>query len=67
MMTDLITVVFSLAILGFAARVFYWLYIELPGDMARERHRDPAAWIIIAFIGSPFLAIFLLWFFGDAT
>lgn len=61
----------SLVFSGFviAATVLcFWLIWEvaivIPYDMAQERNRDGTAWVIISLIGSPFLAIFLLWWLG---
>ena len=44
----------------------FWLYISLPAGMARERNRDPVAWVIISLVCSPLFAIFFLWALGDA-
>lgn len=42
-----------------------WLVFLLPARMARDRGRDPVAWVLVALLGTPFLAIFLLWVLGD--
>ncbi|MCK0103338.1 hypothetical protein [Pseudohalocynthiibacter sp. F2068] len=59
------------AVIAFFAMIFavwlmYQLFIAIPADMARARGREPFAWVLIAFLGSPFLSIFLLWFLGQA-
>ena len=65
-MEGLIGFVVGIAGLSIAVWVAYSLYISIPADMARERRRDPTAWVLVAIFGSPFLAIFLLWALGDA-
>lgn len=54
-------------VLVIASFVFaYWLWIKLPADMARARHRDPVGWVLVSIFASPFLAIFVLLLVGDA-
>ena len=57
---------FFIVYLGIVIWIAYWLYITVPAGMARKRRRDPTAWVLIAILGSPFLAIFLLLVLGDA-
>jgi hypothetical protein len=65
-MLELILIfVLTAAGLFLALYLLVWFYIWLPSDMARERNREPFAWILISILGSPFLAIFLLWLLGD--
>ena len=45
----------------------FWLVIIVPRDMARERGREEVAWIVVSLVGSPFLAIFLLWVLGPVA
>ncbi len=54
------------ALLLFAVVMYVWwqLCISLPYQMAQDRNRDGVAWVLISLIGSPFLAIFLLWLLG---
>ncbi len=52
--------------LGIATYLTIWLLILLPADMARARNRSPLARMRVSLFGSPFPAIFLLWFFEDA-
>lgn len=57
-------------LLGFAVAAFaiwfcIWLFIQVPYRMAESRHRDGYVWIAISLLGSPFLAIILLWIAGD--
>ncbi|MEN8935871.1 hypothetical protein [Planktotalea arctica] len=59
-----------LLILGGAWALFcLWLLlvVTVPSDMAKERNRDPFAWVLISLLGTPFLAIFLLWLLGDIS
>jgi hypothetical protein len=58
--------VLALVAILFGFWLLYQLYIAIPADMASARGRDPFAWVLIAFLGSPFLSIFLLWFLGRA-
>jgi len=60
------------AILGLAFAVgglifLVWLVIIVPRDMARARGREEVAWIVVSLVGSPFLAIFLLWVLGPVA
>jgi hypothetical protein len=51
----------------FALYIVIWFYIILPMEMADERGRSKAIWVLISILMSPFLAIFLLWLLGNAT
>jgi len=43
-----------------------WLfYVHVPVTMARNRGRDAVAWVLVAILGSPILAILLLAILGD--
>jgi hypothetical protein len=50
----------------FALYIVVWFYIILPMEMADERGRSKAIWVLISILMSPFLAIFLLWLLGNA-
>lgn len=65
MLSDGIGVIVAIPIALVAIYLMIWLLFLLPADMARERHRDPAAWVLVSLLGSPFLAIFLLWLLDD--
>lgn len=66
-MENLIQLVLIVAVFGLMIWLTIWLVFLLPAEMAKERRRDPVAWVLISLLGSPFLAIFLLWFLGEAT
>jgi hypothetical protein len=54
---------FGVALLWFTL----WLYILVPARMARSRGRSAVVWVLLSLIFSPVLAIFFLWFLGDAA
>ena len=64
-MSELIAILVGLGVLGFTAWFLFWLMIQVPRDMARERKRDPVAWVLLSLLGSPFLAILLLLWLGE--
>lgn len=66
-METLILYVLGIAAFGLMMWFIVWLAFLLPAEMARERSRDPVAWVLVSLLGSPFLAIFLLWFLGEAS
>lgn len=49
-----------------ATAFFVWLWIIVPAKMAKQRHREPAIWIILSVIASPLVAIVALLAVGDA-
>lgn len=65
-METLIALVFGVAIFCLIMWFIVWLVFLLPAEMARERRRDPIAWVLVSLLGSPFLAIFLLWLLDEA-
>ena len=50
----------------FLALWLIWSLFVIIADMARERGRDPAGWVLLGLFWSPFGSMFLLWFVGDA-
>lgn len=65
-MEDLLLVVLLIAVFGMMTWFTIWLAFLLPSKMAKARNRDPVAWVLVSLLGSAFLAIFLLWFLGEA-
>ncbi len=55
---------FLFAIIGLAFVI--WLWIIVPMNMAQNRNRSALIWVLIAIVGSPLLAILLLYALGDA-
>ncbi len=43
-----------------------WLWIIVPMNMAQARNRSGLIWVLISIVGSPLLAILLLYALGDA-
>ena len=60
----LIEAILALALAAGANLILFCLVISVPRDMARSRGREEIAWIVVSLVGSPFLAIFLLWVMG---
>lgn len=65
------TQVFGFAILGLLVAtvtlaIVFALYV-LVAKMAERRNRSAVAWLIVAFLGSPLLAIILLLCLGEAN
>lgn len=56
---------FGLTLAALAIWFFIWLCIQVPYRMAENRNRDGFVWVAISVLGSPFLAIILLWIAGD--
>lgn len=65
-MPDVFSFILGAVAIFLALYLLVWLYIWLPSDMAKERNREPFAWVLISIVGSPFLAIILLWLLGEA-
>lgn len=65
-MIDLLFAVAGLATAILVIWSLFWVVVEVPRDMAKERNRDPVAWVLVSIFGSPVLAIFLLWLLGEA-
>ena len=65
-MYELVSLVMSAAAVILITLLAFWLYIGLPWDMAKARKRQPLLWVLISIVGSPFLAIILLWWLGEA-
>ncbi len=42
-----------------------WLWIIVPANMAANGKRSSLIWVLISFVGSPLLAILLLYALGD--
>ncbi|WP_085306966.1 hypothetical protein [Planktotalea arctica] len=66
-MADLLLLVLGGAWALFCLWLLFLLVVTVPSDMAKERNRDPFAWVLISLPGTPFLAIFLLWLLGDIS
>lgn len=49
-----------------AAILIVWLYFYLPAMMAIDRNRSATIWVLISLVGSPLLAVLLLFALGDA-
>ena len=49
-----------------AVVIAIWLWIFVPAQMAKRRHREVGIWVLISLAGSPLLAILLLIALGDA-
>jgi|GEM_PF-1620743 len=56
--------VFVIAILGLW--FVLWLCVVVPYETAIKRDRDGVFWVLVSIIGSPILAILLLWYLGTA-
>lgn len=65
-MGDLSLMIFTLLWALFVLYVLLWLYILLPAEMARNRGRSQAVWVLFSILVTPFLAILLLWALGEA-
>jgi hypothetical protein len=65
-METVLLVLLGFAFWGLMMWFIIWLVFLLPAEMARDRSRDPVSWVLVSLLGSPFLAIFLLWLLGDA-
>jgi len=61
-LSDITSVILALGALAFAI----WLFFVLPYQMAVRRNRNGWLWILISLVGSPLLAILLLFALGDA-
>lgn len=48
-----------------AIACYYYLYIRLPYEMAKKRHRDTTAWILIFIFITPLWGAILLYILGD--
>ena len=44
-----------------------WLWVFVPAKMAKNRNRGAVVWVLISFVGSPLLAILLLYALGEAS
>lgn len=64
-MSELIASLIGLGVFGLSAWFLFWLFIQVPCDMAKERKRDPLAWVLVSLLGSPFLAILILLWVGE--
>lgn len=59
----------SFVLLIFALVALYltlWVVILLPARMAEARGRSAFGWVLVSIFFSPFLAVILLFFIGDA-
>lgn len=61
MVPALLLFVWLVAALAFT----YWLFVLVPAEMAACRNRNVVGWVLISFLGSPPLAIVLLWMLGE--
>lgn len=59
-MDGLFFIIFALIFAG-------WLYIYVPATMASNRNRSAIIWVLISLVGSPLLAVLLLFALGDAA
>ncbi|MFO7853958.1 MAG: hypothetical protein R6V44_01810 [Paracoccaceae bacterium] len=56
----------EIALVALLALALLWLlYVDIPATMARNRGRDAVAWVLVAILGTPILAILLLAILGD--
>jgi len=44
-----------------------WIVFVVPASMAKRRNRSAVLWILVSLVGSPLLAILLLFIFGPKT
>ncbi|WP_170469038.1 hypothetical protein [Ruegeria arenilitoris] len=58
--------IFILVLYVLAMVALLWLYFVVPWNMAKNRNRNPWIWVGISIVGSPLLAILLLYALGDA-
>jgi len=65
-MEDPFLTVITILWAAFVLYVVLWLYILLPAGMAKNRGRSQTVWVLLSVLVTPFLAILLLWAFGDA-
>ncbi|WP_298975039.1 hypothetical protein [uncultured Roseobacter sp.] len=49
-----------------ALAIAIWLYFVVPAQMAQARNRSRLIWVLISLVGSPLLAILLLYALGEA-
>ena len=49
-----------------ALALVYYVYIGITLKMAKNRHRDPLAWILLSLLVSPLLTWLILLAVGDA-
>ena len=49
-----------------ALALVYYVYIGITLKMAKNRHRDPLAWILLSLLVSPLLTWIILLVVGDA-
>ncbi|WP_281973139.1 hypothetical protein [Ruegeria faecimaris] len=61
-METIVAIVASALALAFVI----WLWIIVPMNMAQNRNRSGLIWVLISIVGSPLLAILLLYALGDA-
>ncbi len=54
-----------LAVVAVVALLFF-IYIDIPRRMARNRHRDPLGWVLLSIFVSPLLTWIILLIVGDA-
>lgn len=59
---ELLPLLFAVTIVAFVI----WIYVVLPYEMAEYRGRSGMLWVLIGLVGSPVLAILLLFALGDA-
>lgn len=45
--------------------LFWFFWIRLPAQMARNRGRDPLGWVLLAWMLSPLAVIVILLIVGD--
>lgn len=62
---EVFQIVLLVPIIAFFYCFFYCFYIRLPYDMAKKRHRDTAAWILIFIFITPLWGAILLYILGD--
>ncbi len=61
-MQSIVTIIGSIVVLIF----LLWLYFVVPWQMTERRNRNTWVWVAISVVGSPLLAILLLYALGDA-
>ncbi|PTX72446.1 hypothetical protein [Sulfitobacter mediterraneus] len=65
-MEDIVSLVLTLLLTVFVVYLVLWFCILLPASMAKRRGRSQVIRVLVSVLITPFLAIFLLWAFGDA-
>ena len=65
MTSDALSGLFMFAMAAALLYLGLWIYVLLPADMARDRHRSAFGWVLMSLLFSPVLACLLLWLLGE--